>query len=308
MSLHLRGIIALFIVTLVWGTTFPAMKDLGAWFPPVWIIFLRFVCASVLLSPFLLRACWGDCKIGIVLGIFLFVCFVFQLEGLALISSNRNAFITGLNVLMVPLLGMLAGQRPDRRIVLAVLMAVAGLFALCWDGGVWTKGDTLTLMCALTFAVYVKLMEKTAPMVKRVMTLTVVQVSTVAVCAGLWLLLREVPLSRMGMSVDGHNYGSYIAEGIRFHFINLLYLGAIATAAIIALQTWGQHRVSANEAAVMYAFEPACAAIAAYFWVGESMTGWGIFGALLLIGGMIVSQWQGRPASGTVSPSASLSK
>jgi drug/metabolite transporter (DMT)-like permease len=83
------------------------------------------------------------------------------------------------------------------------------------------------------------------------------------------------------------------------HAWNFAYLGVVATAAIISLQTWGQSRTTANEAAVVYAFEPAAAAFFGYFWLGEAMTGRGWLGGLLLISGMIVSQWNSerRPAA-----------
>jgi drug/metabolite transporter (DMT)-like permease len=83
------------------------------------------------------------------------------------------------------------------------------------------------------------------------------------------------------------------------HAWNFAYLGVVATAAIISLQTWGQSRTTANEAAVVYAFEPAAAAFFAYFWLGEAMTARGWLGGLLLISGMIVSQWNSerRPAA-----------
>ncbi len=73
----------------------------------------------------------------------------------------------------------------------------------------------------------------------------------------------------------------------------------VATAAIISLQTWGQSRTTANEAAVVYAFEPAAAAFFAYFWLGEALTSRGWLGGLLLIAGVIVSQWNAekRPAA-----------
>ena len=64
-----------------------------------------------------------------------------------------------------------------------------------------------------------------------------------------------------------------------------------ATAGIISLQSWAQRHSSANEAAVIFAFEPACAAIAAYFLLGETMAWRGVLGAGLLIAGMIASQW-----------------
>ena len=86
----------------------------------------------------------------------------------------------------------------------------------------------------------------------------------------------------------------YIEQGVRGNVANLLYLGVIATALIIAVQTWGQRHTSANEAAIIYAFEPACAAIAAYFWLAETLGLRAVFGGVLLIAGMIVSQWTPR--------------
>ncbi len=291
MSTNLRGIFALLVVTLVWGTTFPAMKDLSSFFTPAWIIFLRFFLAAVLLAPFLLRINRKDLAIGLGMGLLLFVCYVFQVEGLALTTSNRNAFITGLNVLIVPLLGILLGSFPEKRIIFAVVLAVIGLFALCWDGGSWSYGDTLTLFCALAYAVYVKLMEVYSRRVSSLMSFTAAQISAVCLCALAWLLIAELPFGAVEKKIDLLNYLQNIAHGIRLHWLNLAYLGAICTAAIISLQTWGQSHTSANEAAVIYAFEPACAAIAAFFWLGESMGPRAIFGAILMIIGMIVSQW-----------------
>ena len=67
----------------------------------------------------------------------------------------------------------------------------------------------------------------------------------------------------------------------------------------ISLQTWGQSRTTANEAAVVYAFEPAAAAFFGFLWLGEALTARGWLGGLLLISGMIVSQWNSerRPAA-----------
>ncbi|MYM94359.1 DMT family transporter [Duganella vulcania] len=299
MPQHLRGIAALLIVTLVWGTTFPAMKNMTGYLSASWIVLCRFALAGLLLSPFMWRAKWNDVRWGIVAGAVLFLCYVFQIEGLALTSSNRNAFVTGLNVLVPPLLGVLMGARLERRIVVALVLALAGLFVLCWEGSfTWGRGDTLALLCALFFGIYVKLMESTTRKVEKLMVLTASQILTVAVCAAIWLLIREVPLGLAERSQDLPDYVSYIGKGLRIYGLNLAYLGVVATAAIISLQTWGQSHSSANEAAVIYAFEPACAAIFAYFWLGETLAWNGLLGAMLLIGGMIVSQWSTeRPAA-----------
>jgi len=298
MTQQLRGIVALVIVVLVWGTTFPAMKDLTATFSPVWIILVRFALAALILSPFLWRARRADLASGVVLGLVLFFCYLFQVEGLALTSSNRNAFITGLNVLVVPLLGVLGGRLPERRIVAALVLALGGLAALCWDGGAWGTGDTLALCGALCFGVYVKIMEIRTRKALRLMSVTATQIATVAVCAAIWLLGREVPLGAAAVE-DGANYWTYIGSHLVQYWPNFAYLGVVCTAAIISMQAWGQSRTSANEAAVIYAFEPGAAAFFGFFWLGEAMSGRGWLGAALLISGMIVSQWnsEGRPVA-----------
>jgi drug/metabolite transporter (DMT)-like permease len=297
MARQYRGILALLVVTMVWGTTFPAMKDLTAWFSPVWIVLVRFALAALLLAPFLRRAARADLASGVLLGLVLFVCYIFQVEGLALTSSNRNAFITGLNVLVVPLLGMAAGRAPERRIALALLLAVAGLSALCWDGGAWGRGDTLALLGALSFGLYIKMMETRTQRAARLMTLTAAQIATVALCAALWVLARDV--APLAGSAGLAAYWGHIGDGLGQYGWNLAYLGVVATAAIISLQGWGQSRSTANEAAVVYAFEPAAAAFFGFLWLGEAMTGRGWLGAALLISGMIVSQWnsESRPAA-----------
>jgi drug/metabolite transporter (DMT)-like permease len=299
MTQQLRGLLALLLVTLVWGTTFPAMKDLNAYFSPVWIIFLRFLLASLVLLPFLWRGKRRDMVAGAALGVLLFFCYVMQVEGLALTTSNRNAFIVGLNVLVVPLLGMVIGVLPERRVVLALGLAIIGLVALCWDGGGWGRGDTLALGCAIGFGLYIRLLSSRTQQASRLMTLTAAQILTVAVCAALWLLAREVPRGDIDAGQDFANYWSYIKAGIGQYVISIVYLGLVATAAIISLQSWGQARTSANEAAVIYAFEPAAAAFFAYFWLHETMTARAWIGAVLLIAGMIVSQWNAasRPAA-----------
>lgn len=299
MTYQLRGILALLVVTLVWGTTFPAMKALTASLSPAWIVFTRFALAALLLSPFLVRGARSDIRSGILLGLLLFFCYVFQVEGLALTSSNRNAFICGLNVLIVPLLGILAGRPPEKRIALALVLAIAGLAALCWDGGAWSFGDTLALGAALCFGLYIKMMEVHTRTALRLMTITATQISTVALSAGCWLLVTEVPLDGGAAAAA---YWSRIVPALEGGLWPVAYLGVICTAAIISLQTWGQSHSSANEAAVMYAFEPAAAAVFGFFWLGEVMTGRGWIGAALLISGMIVSQWNTERPAGALAP------
>ncbi|HBI70659.1 MAG TPA: multidrug DMT transporter permease, partial [Massilia sp.] len=62
------------------------------------------------------------------------------------------------------------GRLPERRIVLALVMSIAGLAALCWDGGAWGTGDSLALLSALCFGVYIKVMEVQTRRATRLLT------------------------------------------------------------------------------------------------------------------------------------------
>ena len=102
------GLWALLLVTMVWGTTFPAMKLLSGQLDALQIIWLRFAIALLVLGPLWLDMQRNERRWGALLGTLLFLAFWLQIEGLARTSSNRNAFVTGLNVLVVPLIAMAA--------------------------------------------------------------------------------------------------------------------------------------------------------------------------------------------------------
>ena len=157
------GLVALLAVTMVWGTTFPAMKQLTADLNALQIIWLRFGMAAVVLLPLwrgMRRAEW---RWGLGLGVLNFVAFWLQIEGLHHTTSNRNAFVTGLNVLIVPLLAWLVlRRRMGWPIWVACAMAVGGMCLMFFEDAPWNWGDTLTLGSAVVYAVYILTMEAAA--------------------------------------------------------------------------------------------------------------------------------------------------
>ena len=133
-SFRYAGVLALLGVTLVWGTSFPAMKLLANDVPALHILALRFGLASVVLLPLFVRLRGAEWRWGLLLGLLNFIAFWLQTEGLALISSNRNAFITGLNVLIVPLLAWVVLRRPmGWAIALACALALGDLQLMIFE-------------------------------------------------------------------------------------------------------------------------------------------------------------------------------
>ena len=144
-----KHVLALLFVTLVWGATFPVLKLATAHLNGIEISALRFAIAAICMLPWALRAprrTWMD---GALLGALVLLSYVAQAVGLEFISSNRSAFLTSLNVLMVPLLGLAFGNRLSWKMLAAAVMACTGI-GLIVDGGSHLLADLRPYWCWLT--------------------------------------------------------------------------------------------------------------------------------------------------------------
>lgn len=278
-----RHVLTLLFVTLVWGATFPAMKLMTAHLSGVEISALRFVVAAICMAPFALqadRAAWRD---GAILGAVALVSYVTQAWGLQYISSNRSAFITTLNVLMVPLLGMLFfGTRPTLVVLAAAVLACSGIGLMSWDGGAHLWADLATVVCALAYALYVILLsERSARHSARALAAT--QIFWMALLGCAWMLVdngAERMQTLLPRALEPQVLGG------------LLYLGIVATAGMLFLQAVAQRHVSADKAAVIYAMEPVFAALIAWAWLSERLSLYAALGGAMVIGAVLLSESQ----------------
>lgn len=273
------SVLLLLLVTLVWGTTFPLLKSAAADLSSVEISAFRFLVATVCMAPFLLKAprrAWID---GLLLGVIALVSYVTQAYGLQTISSNRSAFLTSLNVLMVPFLGLLFGGRLSWPAVVAAAFACAGIGMMSWEGGGNLQGDIATIVCALAYALYVIVLSQRSAR-HEAKHLAATQIAVMTVLATLWMLLQSI----------GTDALATLPARVAPHAVTLLYLGACATAGMLFLQAVGQRNVAADKAAVIYAMEPVFAALFGWLWLGE-LLGWrGIIGGAVVIGALVLSE------------------
>ena len=279
------GLLALLLVTMVWGTTFPAMKLLSGQLDAVQIIWLRFAIALLVLGPLWWRMRRDERLWGGLLGALLFLAFGLQIEGLARTSSNRNAFVTGLNVLVVPLLAMLVlGRRYGWRLWAACAMALGGMVLMFHEDEPWNLGDTLTLASTLFYAIYILTLEqcaertKTAPL--RATRMAAVQASVMFAAASGLLLLRP----------GGMDWTAKLAELGTPAWTALIYLGLLASVLVVTLQAWGQQRVDAMRSAIIFGLEPVFAALTAWVMLGERMGLLAMGGAALVVAALVFSQ------------------
>ncbi|GAA6755684.1 DMT family transporter [Thermus thalpophilus] len=258
------GLLALHLLTLIWGTTFVVVKGAVGEMAPSLLVLLRFLVASAFFLPFALRLPKGIWGPGLELAFWLLLGYASQAVGLLYTSASRSAFITALNVVLVPLLLSLAGRRV-RGVWLAAFLAFLGVGLLSYDPQQppLNVGDLWTLLTALTYALYIVRLEVHAKAYPS-LPLTAVQVLGTALLALPWALGE-------GARLEGVPWGA------------VLYLGVVATALTTWLQTWGQRRVPAPQAAILYTLEPVWATLFAYLLLGERLGATGLLGALLVV-------------------------
>ncbi len=274
-------VLVLLFVTLVWGATFPVLKLATAQLSGLEVSTLRFFIAAALMLPFAVRApkqAWRD---GGVLGVIVLASYVAQAYGLEHISSNRSAFLTSLNVLMVPLLGFVLGARLGGLVWVAAALACTGIGLMSWEGGAHLWADSATIFGALAYAVDVIILSKWAGRHKA-KHLAATQVIWMAGLGGVWMLLASIGTDSLATLPDR------ISGPV---FAGLAYLGAIATAGMLFLQAIAQRHVSADKAALVYAMEPVFAAVFAWLWLNEMLTLQASVGAALVVLAVVMSEY-----------------
>jgi drug/metabolite transporter (DMT)-like permease len=274
MNLH---VILLLIVTMVWGTTFPLLKSAAQHLSGLEISVIRFLIAALCMTPFVFklnRSVWRD---GALLGGVALISYVSQAYGLQFISSNRSAFLTSLNVLFVPFLAWMLGSKLSPKVLLASVMACFGIGLMSWDGGSNWLGDSATLVSALSYATYVLMLSR---MSRRhtARSIATTQIFMMAVIGALIL------------PFEGASQLASLPDRLLPVLPVVVFLGAIATAGMLFLQAIGQQRVSAPKAALIFALEPAFAALFSWLWLGEQLSLRSALGGAIVVIAVVVSE------------------
>jgi drug/metabolite transporter (DMT)-like permease len=219
-------------------------------------------------------------RVGVLAGLLLAAGYIFQTWGLEATSASKAAFITGMFVVMTPLLQALVLRRSPRLwTIVGVVLAVAGLWFLAGSSlGGWNAGDTRVLVCALAYSAHMIVLGGPGRR-HDVLPLTFVQLATVAVVTGGISALTErppLPTDPLVLAAIG-------------------FTGIFASAIAFAVQTYAQQHISPAKTALILITEPAFGGV--FGWIaGDRLGVGGVVGAALILGGMLVSEVLGARA------------
>jgi drug/metabolite transporter (DMT)-like permease len=281
--------LSLLFVALIWGATFVVVQNAISFLEPLAFNAVRFSIAAILLGLWLViferhQLQKVDKKLllsGIMLGFWLFIGYAFQTLGLLYTTSSKAGFITGLSVILVPLLmiGILK-QRPGMNSIAGVSAATIGLYLLTMsDVSGLNIGDAFVLICAAGFALHIVFTGKFSSSYPTLL-LTAVQILTVAALSAVSSVLFE-------------DWQRVFQPEVIFSadvMVALLVTSILATALAFFIQTNFQKHTTATRVALIFAMEPVFAAITAYFWADERLTYSALAGCALIFAGMIFAE------------------
>jgi len=277
----------LLLVAISWGTTFLIVQKAVDGVPVSTFLLWRFGWAFVLMLPiaWLRRRHLDRRTLGaaVLLGAFNFGAYTLQTYGLTLTLSSSVAFITGLFVVVVPLLNwLLFGQRAARAVWSAGLVAAVGLWLLTMQGELragW--GEVYALGCAILFSLHLIFTGRFARRYDIVLLVTF-QFGTMMVGSAILGVVRGEGLLPPSWS------GSLVTA--------LLITVLFATIFAFWVQTSMQRFTTASRAALIFTMEPLSAAIFGHFYGGEVLSGLQMLGGGLIVASMVVAElatsWQ----------------
>jgi drug/metabolite transporter (DMT)-like permease len=272
------ALLALVIVTAVWGVTFVQVKDAVALYPLFAFLAVRFWIATLTLAAPGLPRVRSLGRPGFVggafLGLLLAAGYTLQTAGLERTTVSSTGFITGMYVVLTPLIALvLVRSRIGWSVWGGVALSTIGLAMLSGIHAGSVTGDLLVLAAAAVYSLQIVLMERYAPRYDAV-AFTFVEMLAAGVALG-------VVAAALG---DLHLPHGWTVWGA------LLVTGVFASALAFLVQTWAQRRTSATRTALAFTMEPVWTAFFGYTLAGDRLgpLGWG--GCAVIMAGIVLAE------------------
>jgi drug/metabolite transporter (DMT)-like permease len=274
----MRALAVLVVVTAVWGVTFVQVKDAVALYPLFAFLAVRFAIASLTLSVPAVRrlAALGVRGVlaGVLAGGLLGAGYALQTAGLERTTVSSTGFITGLYVVLTPLLALVLFRvRITPAAWIGVALASVGLALLSGVHAGEAAGDLLVLAGAVVYSLQIVLMERFAP---RYDALAFTLVEMITCFAG----LAVIAAGAGELSVP-HGWTVWGA---------LVVTGVFASALGYLAQTWAQRSASATQTALAFSLEPVWTAFFGFALAGDRLGAVRWSGCIVIMAGILLAE------------------
>jgi drug/metabolite transporter (DMT)-like permease len=275
---RLKADIVLLVVAAVWGGGFVAQRT-GSQHVGFFVFGTgRYLLGVISLLPFIRHFNYPKRWLpwSILTGVVLFTGSALQQAGITTTTAGNAAFITGLYVVIVPILLAIITRKPAGGITwAAAIAAVIGTFMLSSGGtlNTFAFGDVLELLGSVMWASHLILVSKLSPKVDLVLFSALQYL-----VAGLLNLI-------FGLAFEMPTFGN-----LPLVWTAIAYAGIVSTAVGFTGQVWGQRHAPAADAALILSMEAVFAAICGFLFLGERFTPTQVAGCILIFGAMLITQ------------------
>lgn len=278
-----KYIVLLILVTIVWGSTFVIIKGVIEELNEYFLVFARNLVAFIPMLFYLLMkdkkslANTTSISRGLILGLLLGAIYSTQVIGLQFTTAGHSAFITGIAVILVPVfLFLFWRQKFSHFEVIAILIVFAGVFFLTYTPGIdVNNGDLITLLTAVTCAFHFILAGK---FVKKAETLSLIT----------YQFLGATLITLLAFVFFDNNW-NYLSTNAIY---SVLYLGLLGTLFCYFVYVWTQKFVNPMFIVLTFSLEPIFASLFGYLFIDEIMSLKEMFGALLIISGIVFYKYK----------------
>lgn len=285
--MQLRGTLMLLGAAFFWGTTFVAQVSGMDGLEPFSYAAARYLIGFLSLVAVAIftrkqRAIERRQKnyqhgflIGLLIGVVLFIASSMQQIALQYSTAGKAAFITCLYIVFVPLGAKLLGKIIRRENWIGASLAIVGLYLLAIREGFSIQiGDAILFLSAFVWTAQILLIDRFASKVDLI-ELSTAQIFITTVLSFAAMFVFETPsLTAMFNAWFPILYGGVMSAGVAF-----------------TLQNYGQRYAEPSAAAILMSFEAIFGALAGWFFLNEVMTSREIFGCVLMLVGMLATQW-----------------
>jgi len=278
----------LLFTAIFWGLSFPLIKIGLIYISPFAFVFYRFLITTIIFILIfrkrLSRIKFKELKYGFILGIYLYIGFITQTIGLKYTSAANSAFITGTNIVLIPFVQiLLIKTKPKIENVIGIIIVVIGLFFLTEiKNANFNFGDFITLFCAVSFAIYIVLLDKYYKETGYFELIYGQFISMVFLCL-------------LGMFFIEHLiFDEYHFELNFDSAFSLIFTSLLATLLGLYIAIKYQKFTTPVRAGLIYNMEQIFAVIFAYFIINELMSFNQLIGAIIMFSGLLISEFFGE--------------
>ncbi len=277
----LRADLLMLLIALIWGTTFIAQRMSIDSVGPFFYSASRFLLGALVLLPLAYfrgkgengpsKNLWRD---GALLGLIIAVGINLQQVGLQFTTIANAGFITGLYVVIVPIIGLFLRHKMHTATWLGVFLAVLGMYFLSVQGDFTVlKGDWFQLIGAIAWSAHVLLLSVLSQRHDPI-RLSIVQFFVCGVvCLLLSMIFENTSDQNIVQAVPAILYGGLLSVGLGY-----------------TLQVFAQRNAIPPHAAIIFSMESVFAALAAWLILGETISIRAILGCVLMLTGMLIAQ------------------